>query len=90
MATTHDSTEIVASYRQDGETYEIDHLGICRPDQWGWFAVYRGSEQVAEFAIEESMLQSEFRPAGLPVSGSELIRLAREAVADWIPLGGIS
>jgi hypothetical protein len=83
MATTHDSTETVASYQQDGETYEIDHLDICRPDQWGWFAVYRGSEQVAEFAIEESMLRTAYRPVKLPVSSDELIRLARAAVADW-------
>lgn len=36
---------------------------------------------MAEFAIEESALKPEFRPAELPVSTDELIRLAREAVA---------
>jgi hypothetical protein len=70
------SEETVATYELAGRDYEIDHLGICRPSQWGWFAVYCDGDQVAEFAIEESMLPADLRPAELPVSTAELIRLA--------------
>jgi hypothetical protein len=81
-------TETILTYEADGLTYEIDHLGIGRPGgshdldhgQWGEFAVYCDGEQVAEFAIEESILKPEFRPAELPVTDEELIRLAKEAV----------
>ena len=76
-------TETILTYEAGGETYEIDHLGIGRGFQWGEFAVYCDGMQVAEFAIEESALKPEFRPATLPVPDQELIRLAREAVAEW-------
>jgi hypothetical protein len=44
-----DTTEMVASYEQDGRTYQIDHLGICYPSQRGDYAVYCDDMQVAEF-----------------------------------------
>jgi hypothetical protein len=82
--------ETIATYALGGKTYEIDHLGVGFPDtQWGEFVVYCNGEQVSAFAIEESMLKPEFRPAELPVSNDELIRMARQAVAldeigaDW-------
>lgn len=78
-----DTTETVAAYTDhDGVTYEIDHLGICLPSQWGEFAVYSGGVHVTSFAIAESMLKPEFRPAELPVTRVELIGLARQAVAE--------
>lgn len=73
--------ETIATFTLGGKTYEIDHLGIGFPSQWGEFNVWAGGNCVAEFAIEESALKPEFRPAELPVSTDELIRLAREAVA---------
>jgi hypothetical protein len=74
--------ETIATYTNGGQTFEIDHLGIGFADtQWGEFVVYRDGRQIAEFAIEESALKPEFRPAELPVTTDELIRLAREAVA---------
>lgn len=76
-----DNTETVAKFDRNGSTYEIDHLGICRDSQWGEFAVYAGGEHVASFAIAESLLKAEHRPAELPVSEDELIRLAKEALA---------
>lgn len=80
---TDTKAEVIAVYELNGERYEIDHLGICTPNMWGWFVVYRGAEQVAEFAIDESVLRPEFRPVELPISQAELIRLAQESVADW-------
>lgn len=86
-------SETVATYEDDGETYEIDHLGICQPDtQWGQFAVYQHGQQVAAFAIAEdgNTIPVDFAvmrgtppdaPAELPVSDDDLIRLAREAVS---------
>lgn len=74
--------ETIASYMLGGETYEIDHLGINSPSQWGEFAVYRDSKQVAVFDIPESMLKPELRPAELSVTTEELVFQARDAVTS--------
>jgi hypothetical protein len=74
-------TETILTYESGGLTYEIDHLGIGRPEtQWGAFAVYQNGVQVSEFWIQEAGLKAEDRPAELPVTDEELIRLAKEAV----------
>lgn len=80
--TSSDTTETIASYEHDGKTYEIDHLGINSPTQWGVFMIYLDGDMVVDFAIEESMLKPEFRPADLPVDTDELIELAKRAVAE--------
>lgn len=49
---THDNTETVTSYMKDGTTYEIDHLGICSPNQAGSYAVYRDGKHIAEFLAD--------------------------------------
>jgi hypothetical protein len=77
------SGETVASFEQDGSTYEIDHLGIGSGSQWGEFEVYCDGEKVAEFTLVESVLRLGSRPAGLPVSADELVRLARQALSGW-------
>jgi hypothetical protein len=77
----NDVSETIAIYEDSGRTYEVDHLGINFPSQWGMFAVYWDGDQVAEFAIEESFLKPEYRPAALPVQAPEVIRLAKLAVA---------
>jgi hypothetical protein len=75
------NTETILTYGDGGETYEIDHLGIGHPDtQWGEFNVWTGGNCVAEFAIPESALKPEHRPAQLPVTDGELIELAKRAV----------
>jgi len=80
--TTADHTETILTYEHDGRGYEIDHLGVCRPGQWGCFAVYSThGEMLAEFNIPESLLRPEIQPAALSVSDGELIQLAREAVS---------
>jgi len=79
-ATGH--TETILTYEHGGDGYEIDHLGVCRPGQWGCFAVYSAhGEMLTEFDIPESLLRPELQPAALPVSDDELIELAREAVS---------
>jgi hypothetical protein len=75
------SGDTVAAFEHDGSTYEIDHLGIGSGSQWGEFEVYCDGEEVAEFTLAESVLRSGSRPAGLPVSGDELVRLARQALS---------
>ncbi|MGB5758985.1 MAG: hypothetical protein WBM50_18875 [Acidimicrobiales bacterium] len=73
-------TETIHRFDYGGAEYELDHLGIERPEtQWGEFAIYSDGSQVAEFAIEEAMLKPEFRPASLPPT-SELEMLAVEAL----------
>jgi hypothetical protein len=73
--------ETIATYEDDGKTYEIDHLGIGSPDQWGNFAVYCGDEMVAEFCIPESSLSPQCRPKELPLTPEVLIIHAKGAVA---------
>jgi hypothetical protein len=80
---TPGSGETVASFEHDGSTYEIDHLGIGSGSQWGEFEVYCDGEEVAEFTLAESALRPGSRPAGLPVSADELVRLARQALSGW-------
>jgi hypothetical protein len=75
------SGETVASFEDDGSTYEIDHLGIGSGSQWGEFEVYCDGEKVAEFTLAESAPRPGSRPAGLPVSADELVRLARRALS---------
>jgi hypothetical protein len=88
------SGETVAAFEHDGSTYEIEHLGIDPGSRWADFAVYCDDEEVAGFAIAESMLRPESRPAGpqsrpagagagaaLPVGPDELVRLARQALS---------
>jgi hypothetical protein len=75
------SGETVAAFEHDGSTYEIEHLGIDPGTRWADFAVYCDDEEVAGFAIAQSMLRPEPRPAGLPVGADELVRLARQALS---------
>src|SRR3984957_9438884 len=79
------SSETVAAFEHDGSTYEIDHLGIGSGSQWGEFEVYCYGEEVAEFTLAESVLRPGSRPAGLPVSADELVRLARQALGGRTP-----
>lgn len=74
-------TETIITYEDGGQTYEIDHLGIGRPEtQRGNFAVYRDGDMVAEFCLPWFGLKREFQPDNLP-SDEELIRHAKGAVA---------
>ena len=72
--------ETIASFVFGGLTYEIDHLGINFPSQWGVFAIYRDSKQIVEFDIPEAMLDPDCLPAELPVTTEELVFQARDAL----------
>jgi hypothetical protein len=75
--TSTDTSETVATYTVAGKTYEIDHLGINYPEQWGEFAVYHDGQQVTEFGVEDMAL------AHAPLPAAEtLIRAALWAVAE--------
>jgi hypothetical protein len=85
--------ETVATFTVDGdpEPYEIDHLGITDPAQWGQYTVYRGRKQLAAFVVPVAAPRSWNRPPRpsngrppAPVSDEELIELARGAL---IPVG---
>lgn len=77
------TTETVATFTgEDEQTYEIDHLGITSPSQWGEFTVYRNGKQLAEFALAEAMLKPQYRPTALPVTTEELVDLAKAALED--------
>jgi len=78
---TANGNETIATYEHDGQTYEIDHLGINYDHQWGNFAVYRDGVMLAEFIIPGHGLNPEYRPTELPAT-SELIQLAKQAVAE--------
>lgn len=76
MAANYDHTETIAAYTgPDGALYEVDHLGICFPEQAGTYAVYRDGEMVADFvpSLIEVVLPEALTPA-------ELIELAQGAV----------
>lgn len=80
--TTNENAETVATYEDDGSTYEIDHLGIGFPDQWGIYQVYRDGQTVAEFSagVQLSLCSVQFDAA--PADEAQLIVMAKEAVAD--------
>lgn len=70
--------ETIAIYSDEqGRLMEIDHLGICCPEQAGTYVVYRDGEQTAEFCPELlETVEPEY------ITTAELVRLAKEAVED--------
>lgn len=50
----HAPSETIACFRHNDVNYELDHLGIAVPEQWGEFAVFAGGEMLAEFRVEFS------------------------------------
>lgn len=84
---TADTTETVAEFEHDGETHQIDHLGICYPSQAGTFAIYRDGVQVAEFEPSiEWDTSSVDESTGLPcdLDMGELIEHAKKALAAQV------
>ncbi|HST80390.1 MAG TPA: hypothetical protein VLL08_01475 [Kineosporiaceae bacterium] len=77
-----DTAETVATFTVEGdpEPYEIDHLGITDPAQWGQYTVYRRRKQLAAFVVPVAAPRPWNRPAPAPVPDEELIELARAAV----------
>jgi hypothetical protein len=79
MSTT--PTETIARFDHEGVTYELDHLGIAQPEQWGQLAIYADGDMVGEFAVEfpAAVLAETDRPE-LPDT-AVLAELARHELA---------
>lgn len=79
-----DTTEVIATFNHFDRTYELDHLGIGNPGQWGEFAIYLDGKMLGDFALPESILKPECRPNGdaLPPVG-QLIEMALDVLASF-------
>lgn len=79
MSTT--PTETIARFDHEGITYELDHLGLAQPEQWGQLAVYADGDMVAEFAVAfPAAAGAETEHPELPDTGV-LEQLARHELA---------
>jgi hypothetical protein len=58
-----DIDETIATFDHKGGTYQLDHLGIANPWQWGMFAIYRDGALVTDFEIGAAAFKPEHRPA---------------------------
>jgi hypothetical protein len=74
-------SETITHFTDQDDVYELDHLGIAVPDQWGVFALYTGDTVVTEFRVEfpDAALAAGPRPP-LPELGV-LEQLARHQLA---------
>jgi hypothetical protein len=74
-------TETIAQFVLEGVTYDLDHLGVAQPEQWGRLAIYADGDIVGEFAVEfpTAVLDGEPQPS-LPDAGV-LEQLARHELA---------
>lgn len=73
-----DNTETVTTFTLDGDTYEIDHLGICDPDNFGSFAVYRDGRMVGNFHHHAPWVS----PRDIPLPDEiDLVSMAKAALA---------
>lgn len=70
--------EVVAEFEHEGADFQIDHLGILHPNQWGEYAIYRGDDQVGEFGGPAAGLLEEYRPA--EPTADELIAMTMETL----------
>ena len=85
MSTTasNENAETVSTYEHDGETFEVDHLGIGHPDtQMGLYQVYRDGQTVAEFSAGVALSLCSVQFADEPADDGHLIVMAKEAVAE--------
>jgi hypothetical protein len=75
-----DNTETVITFPHEGSTYEIDHLGICRDEQYGQYAIYHNGTMVGSFTTDSFSYHSDHRPS-LP-SKSQLIDFAKQELTN--------
>ncbi|WP_410570595.1 hypothetical protein [Amycolatopsis sp. cmx-4-61] len=45
-------SETITHFTDQDDVYELDHLGLAVPDQWGVFALYTGDTVATEFRVE--------------------------------------
>lgn len=77
-----DNTETIITFtHEDGRTIEIDHLGICDPQNRGEFAIYEGNRQIGEFMLDWAILDPEIKKDHELPDDDELIAQATLALA---------
>jgi len=72
------SSDLVATFEHDGDTYEIGHLIYCAPDNFGSYVVFRDGRMVGSFCRRAPWANSRDHP--LP-DETELVALAQAAIA---------
>jgi hypothetical protein len=77
-------TETIAAFMIDSTEYEIDHLGLTDPAQWGHCTVYRAGtrHQRAAFVVPEAGPWPGRRSDALRVTEERLVELATAALGD--------
>lgn len=78
-----ENTETIITFTHpDGRTIEIDHLGICYPENRGEFAIYEGDKQIGEFMLHWAIYDAEHKKDHPLPDDEELIAQATLALAD--------
>lgn len=81
--TVSDNTETIITFlHEDGRTIEIDHLGICHPENRGEFAIYEGDKQIGEFMLPWAIEYPDIKKHRELPDDDELIAQAKLALAD--------
>ncbi len=75
-----DATEVVAEFEHGGLEYQVDHLGILHPNQWGQYAIYCGDQMVGMFDHGANLMPA-YRPA--EPTTDEVVALAKQALAVY-------
>lgn len=76
-------SEVVAEFEHDGKTYQIDHLGVSRPDsQWGEYVIYCDEVMIGDFD-HGANLKPDYRP--VEPTADELIAMAKQRLATLGP-----
>lgn len=70
--------ETIVTFTHQGNTIEIDHLGIHDEDNRGEFAVYCADKQIGEFMLPWAVLKAEAKRGRPLPSDEEIIDLARK------------
>lgn len=77
-----DNTETIITFTHaDGRTIDIDHLGICYPENRGEFAIYEGDKQIGEFMLDWAIYDAEVKKDHPLPDDEELITQATLALA---------
>lgn len=77
-----DNTETIITFTHaDGRIIDIDHLGICYPENRGEFAIYEGDRQIGEFMLDWAIYDTEVKKDHPLPDDEELIAQATLALA---------
>lgn len=76
------SETIITFIHEDGRTIDIDHLGICSPENRGEFALYEGDRQIGEFMLDWAIYNEDVKVDYELPDDEELIAQAKLSLAD--------